>query len=99
MFNTIREIVEEKNNEHKLTPQEWADMSAAAIANKNKEVVDNMISRLEESQRKTNLINEYKYWRKVFAAAAIQSGASCEDSVLIADEMLGRLGVSNQENN
>ena len=47
MFNAIREIVEEKNNECNLTPQEWADMSATSIANKNKEIVNDMILRLE----------------------------------------------------
>ncbi len=99
MFNAIREIVEEKNNECNLTPQEWADMSATSIANKNKEIVNDMILRLEESQRKANLVNDFKYWRKVFAAAAIQSGASCEDSVTIADEMLGRLGINNLGDN
>ncbi len=74
-------------------------VTTSTAAKKNQEIVNDMILRLEESQRKANLINEYKYWRKVFAAAAIQSGASCEDAVLIADEMLGRLGVNNQENN
>lgn len=99
MFNAIRKIVKEKNNEHNLTAQEWADMSATSLANKNKEIVNDMILRLEESQRKASLINEYKYWRKVFTTAAIQSGASCEDAVLIADVMLAQLDVSNQENN
>lgn len=92
MIGFVNDIYENLGSERQLSPQEWADMSAAAVANKNKEVVD-MISRLEESQRKTNLINERKYWHRTFAAAALQSGASCEDAVTIADDMLARLDI------
>lgn len=93
MIGFADDIYENLGSERQLSPQEWAAMSAAVIAHKNKEVINNMISRLEESQRKTNLINDRKYWHRTFAAAALQSGASCEDAVTIADDMLVRLGI------
>lgn len=71
------------------TPLEWAEMSAAALAEKNREVVSEMMSRFEAIQK----CSEREHWRRVFAASAIQSGSSCEDAVAIADEMLKLLCI------
>ncbi len=71
------------------TPLEWAEMSAAALAEKNREVVSEMMSRFEAIQK----CSEREHWRRVFAASAIQSGSSCEDAVDIADEMLKLLCI------
>lgn len=71
------------------TPLEWAEMSAAALAEKNREVVSEMMSRFEAIQK----CSEREHWRRIFAASAIQSGSSCEDAVYIADEMLKLLCI------
>jgi hypothetical protein len=71
------------------TPLEWAEMSAAALAEKNREVVSEMMSRFEAIQK----CSEREHWRRIFAASAIQSGSSCEDAVAIADEMLKLLCI------
>lgn len=64
------------------TPKEWADTSVTALAEKNREVASEMMSRFER-----------EYWRRIFAASVIQSGSSCEDAVSIADEMLKLLCI------
>ena len=69
-------------NDATPTPQEWAEMSASALAEKNREVASDMMSRFER-----------EYWRRIFAASAIQSGSSCEGAVSIADEMLKLLCI------
>lgn len=48
-------------------------------------------SALEEKNRE--IMREIVYWRRIFAASAIQSGSSCEDAVAIADEMLKLLHI------
>lgn len=76
-------------NDATLTPQEWAEISSRALAEKNREVVSEMMSRFESMQK----CSEREHWRRVFAASAIQSGSSCEDAVAIADEMLKLLCI------
>lgn len=75
-----------------LTPQEWAEISASALAEKNREVVSEMISRFEKMQEKAAL-GERENWRRVFASSAIQSGFNCENAISIADRMLNLLGI------
>lgn len=55
-----------------LTPQEWEEISANALAEKNREVVSEMMSRFELMQEKAAL-KEREHWRRVFASSAIQS--------------------------
>lgn len=83
-------------NDATPTPQEWANISANALAEKNREVISEMMSRLESMQEEAASkasSNEREYWRRIFAASAIQSGSSCEDAVAIADEMLKLLCI------
>lgn len=78
-------------SEERLTPQEWADMNATALAEKNREILIDLISRLEAHQAKAAKEGEANHWRRVFAAAAIEGGKTCEEAIALADEMVQRL--------
>lgn len=77
---------------NELTPQEWADMYSESLVSKNKELLRDMIHEIAEINKKTS-IDKYDYWRRVFAASAIERGEDCETAISIADELLNRLDI------
>jgi hypothetical protein len=81
-----------------MTPQEWADMSANALAERNREVLLEMIKEITAATEKVDVKREKTHWRRVFAAAAIQNGLGAPDvrnlcvrAMYVADEMIDLL--------
>lgn len=74
--------------QEKLTAQQWVDMNANALVERNRELLVEMIERLDAATRRVDREAERSHWRKVFAAAAIEGGSGCLQAVAVADEML-----------
>lgn len=81
--------------EEKLTAQQWAAMAAnanaEALVKRNKELLTDLVQQLDSTARRVDGESEKSHWRKSFASAAIASGKTPDEAILVADAMIRKL--------
>lgn len=75
----------------KLTAQQWADMNAEALALRNREILLEMVEKITALNDKPGGDDVKIHWRRVFAAAAIESGKTPDQALDVANEMVALL--------
>jgi hypothetical protein len=71
-----------------LTAQEWTDMNAQALSDKNREVLLEMVDKINQTTKIDEEERFKRHWRMVFIAAAIESGKSSEEAINLSTNLM-----------